>query len=76
MKNNKWYSYLALVLAITAWAWAVLVNIWTAYLFALAALVLYFIARKTNPGSRINNVVLKILIIGGLLSLIGLLFLF
>jgi len=76
MKNSKVYSYLALMVSILGCAWAVLVNIWSAWLFGFAAFVLYLLAQKADRENKLNRIVLYILIGGVAVTAIGLLFLF
>ena len=52
-------------------SWMSVYAIWLSYPFGLAALLLYFIGRFHSPGSKLNQAVLWILIVGLAVSIIG-----
>lgn len=78
MKDNKWYTYLAMVFAIwfalTSWYWSYLANIFISYPFGLAGLALYYIGRKYSPENRLNKKVLIVLLAGWISSALSILF--
>ncbi len=79
MKDTKWYTILALILAIwfvlTSWLWVWVLNLFISFPIGLVALILYFVGRRQSPGSRLNKIVL-ILLIAGFCSSVITIFLF
>lgn len=69
MKNGKLISYSALALTILAYASELFYNVLLALILALVALVLYFMARKSNPGDVLNKITIVLLIAGFLFLL-------
>jgi hypothetical protein len=70
MKNGKLISFSALALTVLAYASELFYSVRLALIIALVALVLYFIARKSNPGDVLNTITIVLLIAGFLFLLV------
>jgi hypothetical protein len=75
MTTSKWFPTTALILALAAWACALLYNLYFAWFVGLVSLAFYFLGRR-SPYHRLNTATLLILMAGDALSLVSVLFLF
>ena len=71
--KNRWHIYLAFGFAIwfalTGWLWTSLINIFIAYPFGVAALLIYIRERRQNPNNPLNRKVFIVLIVGWIVSI-------
>jgi hypothetical protein len=59
----------AIWFVLSSWAWPYLFNLFFSYPFGLAALGIYFLVKRNDPGNQLNKKVIVLLIIGWICSI-------
>ena len=56
---------------LTGWMWPYLANLVFSYPVALVGIVLWYFGRKIDPGSRLNNAAIALLVVGFVCSVVA-----